>query len=75
MPTDRYQGLVRRTVARANSGHDLIVRELIKAAARDCPQLHSAEGLAFYSDEVDTTPGEVGRQVSSTLLLRLTDST
>jgi predicted DCC family thiol-disulfide oxidoreductase YuxK len=75
MPTDRYQGLVRQTVRRAGRGHDVLVRELVTAAARDCPQLRGAsKTLAFYKYEVDTTPGQVGRLVSSTLLLRWTGS-
>jgi hypothetical protein len=35
MPTDRYQGLVRQTVQRASRGHVVLVRELVRAIARE----------------------------------------
>lgn len=75
MPTDRYQGLVRQTVQRASRGHVVLVRELVKAAARDCPQLRGpSKTFSFVNDEVDTQPGKVGRLVSRTVLLRWTGS-
>jgi predicted DCC family thiol-disulfide oxidoreductase YuxK len=71
MPSDRYAGLVRQTVARARNGNDGLVHELVDAAARDCPQLRrSSQHFSFYKVEVETTPGEVGRLVRRTLLLR-----
>jgi len=73
MPTDRYAGLVRQTVARASRGDDVLIHELVIAAARDCPQLRgTAEKFFFYNDEVDTTPGKIGRLVRITLLLHWT---
>jgi hypothetical protein len=51
------------------------VRELVKAAARDCPQLRGpSKTFSFVNDEVDTQPGKVGRLVSRTVLLRWTGS-
>jgi predicted DCC family thiol-disulfide oxidoreductase YuxK len=73
MPTDRYQGLVRQTIQRASRGSVVLVRELVRAAARDCPQLRGAsKTFSFYNDKVDTQPGEVGRLESRTVLLRWT---
>lgn len=75
MPTDRYAGLVRQTVAHARHGHTSLIRELVLAAGRDCPELtgHS-ETFSFYNDTVDTTPGKVGRVINRTRLLRWTGS-
>jgi predicted DCC family thiol-disulfide oxidoreductase YuxK len=73
MPSDRYAGLVRQTVQRASRGSSGLVRELVMAAERDCPQLRGrVDTFSFYNDEVQTTPGRVGRLVSSTLLFRWT---
>jgi len=73
MPTDRYSGLVTQTVRRARHGHDNLVRELVVAAARRCPQLRgTTETFSFYNHTVDTTPGLVGKVVKSKLLFRWT---
>lgn len=71
MPSDRYDGLVNQTLKRARRGNEALVRELVTAAGRSCPQLRRrAETLSFYHDEVDTTPGRAGRLLSRTLVLR-----
>jgi predicted DCC family thiol-disulfide oxidoreductase YuxK len=73
MPSDRYTGLVTNTVRRARKGNERLVREFVVAAARRCPQLRgTTETFSFYNRKVDTRPGQSGRLVSSSLLLRWT---
>jgi predicted DCC family thiol-disulfide oxidoreductase YuxK len=73
MPSDRYAGLVRSTIARTRDGQHDLIGKLITAASKECPQLATnSASFAFYNETVETTPGRVGRLVGRELLLRST---
>ena len=72
MPPERYAGLIRASIARADSGQRQMLRSLISTASQACPGLvaRAASTLSFYTETVATAPTTEGQVIRRRLLFR-----